>query len=309
MRECRIKVDSIQETTWILSQAGTPYKFTKMDLRADRKLMLLFEKESPDIVLHFAAQAGVRYSLDHPHSYIDSNLTGFLNVLEGCRHYPVSHLIFASSSSVYGLNRNIPFSVHNPADHPISLYAATKKSNELMAHAYSHLYNVPVTGLRFFTVYGPWGRPDMALFKFTEAILHDRPIDVYNHGNMTRDFTYIDDIIEGVFQVMKTPAQPDKSWSPQTPNPSTSTAPYRIYNIGNCQPVNLNEFIRALEDALGKKARKNYLPLQPGDVPDTQADMEDMTVQFRYHPKIQVEEGVKQFVRWYLDVYKNSKDL
>jgi len=236
----------------------------------------LFAREKFNQVVNLAAQAGVRYSLENPYAYVDSNIIGFVNLLEGCRHHPVKHLVFASSSSVYGLNSKMPFSVHHNVDHPISLYAATKKANELMAHTYAHLYGLPSTGLRFFTVYGPWGRPDMAYFKFTQAILEDLPIEVYNHGRMQRDFTYIDDIIEGVISVLDNPPQPNLTWSSDTPDPSSSPAPYRLYNIGNNHPVELMYFIETLEKALGKQAKKNWLPMQAGDVRATYADIEDL---------------------------------
>jgi len=251
-----------------------------------------------------AAQAGVRYSLVNPHAYTDSNIAGFLNILEGCRHSRVEHLVYASSSSVYGGHTRMPFSVHDNVDHPVSMYAATKKANELMAHTYAHLYGLPCTGIRFFTVYGPWGRPDMALFIFTKAILAGKTIDVFNHGKMRRDFTYIDDIVEGVVRVLDKPATPDPNWSGEEPNPGTSSAPYRLYNIGNHQPVELLRFIEALEDALGIKAEKNFLPLQPGDVPATYADVDDLIKDVDFKPNTPIEVGIRRFVEWYRSFYQ-----
>ncbi len=270
----------------------------------DRKAVeTAFRQHRPRRVVHLAAQAGVRYSLENPHAYIDANLVGFCNVLESCRHGEVEHLVYASSSSVYGANTAMPFSVHHNVDHPVSLYAATKKANELMAHTYSHLYGLPTTGLRFFTVYGPWGRPDMALFKFTRNILAGKPIDVYNYGRHRRDFTYIDDIVEGVIRTLDHIAEPDPDWSGDRPDPGTSRAPYRIYNIGCHNPVELMRFIEVLEDALGKKAEKNFLPLQQGDVPATYADVSDLMRDVGYAPSVPVEEGIPRFVAWYLDYY------
>ena len=273
------------------------------DVRADisdrTAVAKLFERERPAAVVNLAAQAGVRYSLENPHAYVNANLVGFLNVLEGCRHHGIGHLVYASSSSVYGANRTLPFSVRHNVDHPLSLYAATKKANELMAHSYSHLYGLPATGLRFFTVYGPWGRPDMALFRFTRNILEGRPIDVFNRGRHRRDFTYIDDIVEGVVRVLDRPAPPNEHWSAESPDPATSTAPYRIYNIGNSRWVRLERYIEVLETCLGRKAQKNYLPLQPGDVPDTFADVDDLEAEFDYRPGTSIEVGVRRFVDWY----------
>jgi UDP-glucuronate 4-epimerase len=265
----------------------------------------LFAGESFDVVINLAAQAGVRYSLANPHAYVDANLVGFMNVLEGCRHSGVRHLVYASSSSVYGANTTMPFSVHDNVDHPVSLYAASKKANELMAHTYSHLYDLPTTGLRFFTVYGPWGRPDMALFLFSRAILAGQPIDVFNHGRMRRDFTYIDDIVEGVVRVADRPAQPDPQWSGASPDPGTSAAPYRLYNIGNHNPVELMRLIEVLEEALGRKATKNFLPIQPGDVPATYADVDDLIRDVGFKPETSIEEGVGRFVEWYRGYYKS----
>jgi UDP-glucuronate 4-epimerase len=280
------------------------FRFLKADL-ADREIMSqLFSNGKFHIVVNLAAQAGVRYSLINPYSYIESNISGFMNVLEGCRHNRVGHLVFASSSSVYGANTKMPFSACHNVDHPISLYAATKKANELMAHTYSSLYGIPCTGLRFFTVYGPWGRPDMALFLFAKAILEDRPINVFNYGRMKRDFTYIDDIIEGVFRVSANIPRPDPRWNGDNPNSATSYAPYRLYNIGNNNPVELMRFIEVLEDFLGKKARKNLLPIQPGDVAATYADVEDLVADVGFKPDTSIEAGIERFVRWYKEYYK-----
>jgi UDP-glucuronate 4-epimerase len=283
---------------------GKPgFRFQKIDI-ADRPGMeRLFAENKPEKVINLAAQAGVRYSLKNPHAYIDSNIVGFTNILEGCRHTNVRHLVYASSSSVYGANTKMPFSVHDNVDHPVSLYAATKKANELMAHTYSHLYGLPTTGLRFFTVYGPWGRPDMALFLFTDAILKGRPIDVYNNGDMQRDFTYIDDIVEGVVRVAHKPAAPNPEWTDADPDPGSSKAPFRVYNIGNNQPVALLDMIKTLEDCLGKKAIKNLLPMQPGDVPATFADIEDLSREVGFRPETTLENGVRNFVQWHRSFY------
>ncbi|SMC10135.1 NAD-dependent epimerase [Nitratiruptor tergarcus] len=277
--------------------------FYRIDLEDKSAIEAIFKEHKPTHVCNLAAQAGVRYSLTNPDAYIQSNIVGFLNILEACRHNEVEHLAYASSSSVYGLNERMPFSVEDNVDHPISLYAASKKSNELMAHTYSHLYGIPTTGLRFFTVYGPWGRPDMALFLFTKAILEDRPIDVFNYGKMKRDFTYIDDIVEGVVRVIDNPAQPDACWSGRRPNPASSNAPYRVYNIGNGSPVELMDFIKAIEKALGKEAKKNMLPIQPGDVPATWADTTALERDLGYKPGTPIEYGVEQFVKWYREFY------
>jgi UDP-glucuronate 4-epimerase len=278
------------------------------DVRArieDRQAMAeTFGKYQPQRVINLAAQAGVRYSIENPDAYIDSNLVGFGNILQGCRQHHVEHLVYASSSSVYGSNTNMPFSVHDNVDHPVSLYAATKKANELMAHTYSHLYNVPTTGLRFFTVYGPWGRPDMALFLFTRKILADEPIPVFNYGKHRRDFTYIDDIVEGVIRVLDRPAPANADWSGDAPDSATSRAPYRLYNIGNNQPVELMHYIETLEKCLGKTAEKELLPLQPGDVPDTYANVEDLVNDLGYKPQTSVEDGVANFVAWYREYYQ-----
>ncbi len=279
------------------------FSFVKMGL-ADRAGMAnLFAGEQFDKVVNLAAQAGVRYSLENPHAYIDSNISGFTNILEGCRHNQVQHLVYASSSSVYGANEEMPFSVHDNIDHPISLYAASKKANELMAHAYSHLYSLPTTGLRFFTVYGPWGRPDMALFLFTRAMLAGQAIDVFNHGKMKRDFTYIDDIAEGVVRVLDRPATPNPDWDGRHPDPGSSRAPWRVYNIGSNNPVELMAFIEAIEKALGLTAKKNLLPMQAGDVPATFADMDDLVRDIGYRPQTSIEDGIAAFVRWYREYY------
>jgi UDP-glucuronate 4-epimerase len=262
-----------------------------------------FARHKPNRVINLAAQAGVRYAFQNPHSYVDSNLVGFLHILEGCRHHGVEHLVFASSSSVYGANTRMPFSVHDNVDHPLSLYAATKKSNELMAHTYAHLYRIPSTGLRFFTVYGPWGRPDMSPFLFTKAILEGRPIDVFNNGRHSRDFTYIDDIVEGVVRTLDRIATPNEAWNSDKPDPATSKAPYRLYNIGNNQPVELMYFIECIEKAVGRPAIKNYLPLQPGDVERTCADVEQLVADVGFKPKMPIEEGIDRFVAWYRAYY------
>ncbi len=303
LKEARLK--RIEETLAAADpeKKGT-FRFIKMDL-ADRQAMEeLFATEKFDKVMNLAAQAGVRYSIENPLSYVDSNIVGFAHILEGCRHNKVKHLVYASSSSVYGLNESMPFSIHDNVDHPISLYAASKKSGELMAHTYSHLYQLPTTGLRFFTVYGPWDRPDMALQKFAKAIFEDKAIDVYNYGKHRRDFTYIDDIVEGIIRVLDNVAQPNPDWSGKTPDSATSPAPWRIYNIGNQQPVELMTYIETLEKYLGKTAEKNLLPLQPGDVPDTFADVEDLVRDVDYKPSTTVDEGIKNFAAWYKDYYK-----
>ncbi len=280
------------------------FSFCKISIEDSAAMSALFTQFKPHRVIHLAAQAGVRYSLENPHAYIDSNLQGFINILEGCRHQAVEHLVYASSSSVYGGNTALPFSEHDNIDHPVSLYAATKKANELMAHTYSHLFRLPTTGLRFFTVYGPWGRPDMALFLFTKAILEDRPINVFNHGKMVRDFTYIDDIVEGIIRVIDKPATPNPLFDPATPDPASSNAPYRIFNIGNNQPTPLMEYISSLETALGKTAQKNYLAMQSGDVPVTAANTEELYTWVGFKPNTAVQQGVKQFIYWYRNYYK-----
>ena len=286
-------------------ETNSNFQFIKLDL-ADRNGMAeLFNRYKFNQVVNLAAQAGVRYSLENPYAYVDTNVIGFVNLLEGCRHHAIEHLVFASSSSVYGLNTKMPFSVEHNVDHPVSLYAATKKSNELMAHTYSHLYGLPTTGLRFFTVYGPWGRPDMAYFKFTKAILANQPIDVYNFGKMQRDFTYIDDIVEGVLKIIQHKPQADPNWSSDTSNPSSSTAPYKIYNIGNNQSVDLMYFIKTLENALGKKANMNMLPMQPGDVKMTYANIDDLKTDFNWQPQTSIEEGLTNFIDWYTNYYRS----
>ena len=282
----------------LLPSAG--FTFERTDLQDTPALETLFSRDRFDIVINLAAQAGVRYSLENPRAYIDSNIVGFTNILECCRHHAVGHLVYASSSSVYGMNTTMPFSVHDNVDHPISLYAASKKANELMAHTYSHLYGLPTTGLRFFTVYGPWGRPDMALFLFTRAILNNEPIKVFNNGNMRRDFTYIDDIVEGVARIAMQPASSNPDWNPSQPDPGSSSAPYRLFNIGNHNPVNLDVFISAIEQALGKTAHRQLMPMQPGDVTATYADVQDLAAAIDYRPDTPIVEGVQRFVDWYL---------
>jgi UDP-glucuronate 4-epimerase len=279
------------------------FTFARLDLADRAGMERLFAANRFDVVINLAAQAGVRYSLKNPQAYIEANIVGFTNILEGCRHHGVKHLVFASSSSVYGANTKMPFSVHDNVDHPVSLYAASKKANELMAHTYSHLYGLPCTGLRFFTVYGPWGRPDMALFLFTDAILKGRPIQVFNHGRMQRDFTYIDDIVEGVVRVMGRLPAPNPAWSGERPDPGTSYAPYKIYNIGNNQPVELNTFIATIESVLGRTAQKEFLDMQPGDVPATYADVDDLMADVGFKPATPIREGIERFVAWYKSYY------
>ncbi len=285
-------------------QSAPNFSFVELDIADRSGMQALFESNPFDVVVNLAAQAGVRYSLQNPHAYVDSNLVGFVNILEGCRHNDVKHLVFASSSSVYGANTKMPFSVHHNVDHPVSLYAATKKANELMAHTYSHLYGLCCTGLRFFTVYGPWGRPDMALFLFTKAILENRPIKVFNHGKMQRDFTYIDDIIEGVTRVMGRLPDPNPQWRGDQPDPGTSYTPYKIYNIGNNNPVELMDFINVIENALGSEAKKEYLDLQPGDVPATYADVDDLIADAGFKPQTPITSGIQKFVDWYREYYQ-----
>ena len=282
------------------------FTFYKIDLSDKTAVEDLFKKEKPEYVINLAAQAGVRYSLTNPHAYITSNIVGFTNILENCRHNEVKHLVYASSSSVYGANTEMPFSVHDNVDHPLSLYAATKKANELMAHTYSHLYGLPTTGLRFFTVYGPWGRPDMALFLFAEAILKGEPINVFNYGKMQRDFTYVDDIVEGVVRVTKRTPEGNPEWTGHSPDPGSSKAPFKIYNIGNNKPVELQYLIEVLENALGKKAEKNYMPIQPGDVPATYADVDDLIRDVGFKPATPIEKGVQKFVDWYLSYHEGK---
>ena len=284
--------------------ARSGFGFARQDIAERAGMSRIFEHGGFERVVHLAAQAGVRYSIENPHAYVDANLLGFMNILEGVRHRPVEHLVYASSSSVYGANRQLPFSVEHNVDHPVSLYAATKKANELMAHCYSHLYDVPTTGLRFFTVYGPWGRPDMALFTFTRKILAGEPIDVFNYGKHRRDFTYVDDIVEGIVRVLDHVAAPDENWGRGKPSPATSAAPYRIYNIGNNRAEELGRYIEVLEEVLGKKAERNLLPLQPGDVPDTYADVSELITDLDYRPGTPIEVGVRRFVDWYRDFYR-----
>ncbi len=286
------------------ADAAGKFTFIRLDLADRAGMAKLFAEQGLDAVVNLAAQAGVRYSIENPLAYIDSNLVGFGHILEGCRHNGVKHLVYASSSSVYGANESMPFSVHDNVDHPLSLYAASKKANELMAHTYSHLYNLPTTGLRFFTVYGPWSRPDMAMFKFTKAILAGKPIDVFNYGKHRRDFTYIDDIVEGVIRTLDHTATGNPEWSGMQPDPGTSKAPWRVYNIGNQNPMELMDYIRAIEDALGMKAELNLLPLQPGDVPDTYADVDALVQDVGYRPSMSVDEGTRRFVQWYRDYYQ-----
>jgi UDP-glucuronate 4-epimerase len=280
------------------------FRFIQADLEDRTIVEATFAEERPERVIHLAAQAGVRYSIDHPHAYISSNVTGFLHILEGCRHHGVEHLVYASSSSVYGANRKLPFDVSDPVDHPVSLYGATKKANELMAHSYAHLFGLPVTGLRFFTVYGPWGRPDMSLFLFTRKILAGEPIEVFNYGRHARDFTYIDDAIEGVLRAFDVIAAPDPNWRAEAPDPATSSAPYRLYNIGNHSPVALLDYIAAIEKALGRKAKLELLPQQPGDVEETYANCEALKAATGFQPSTQLEQGIERFVAWYRDYYK-----
>jgi len=295
--------ENIEYNKLIQSKKFDKYKFIKLNLEDKENLDKLFKEEKFDAVCNLAAQAGVRYSLTNPMSYMNSNIIGFMNILEACRHFEVKNLSYASSSSVYGLNQKQPFSTHDSVNHPISLYAASKKSNELMAHTYSHLFNIPTTGLRFFTVYGPWGRPDMALFLFTKAILEDKPIDVFNYGNMQRDFTYVDDIVEGIVRVIDNPAKPNANFDALNPDPSSSSAPYKVYNIGNNAPVKLMDFIEAIEEKIGKKAEKNMLPIQAGDVPSTYADVTDLINDLGYKPQTSVKEGISKFVDWYREFF------
>ncbi len=294
---------SISYGDLVQSTIHPAYRFIQLKLEDKEQIMNLFKKEQFNVVINLAAQAGVRYSLTNPEAYIDSNITGFLNILEACRYHPVENLIYASSSSVYGLNSNMPFSVRSNVDHPVSLYAASKKSNELMAHTYSHLFGIPTIGLRFFTVYGPWGRPDMALFLFTDAILRDRPIEVFNHGKMERDFTYIDDIVNGIAKMVDRPPKGNSKWDPVHPDPSGSTAPYRLYNIGNNSPVRLMDFIEAIEKALGKEAIKEMKPIQPGDVVKTWADVDALAEDYDYRPGTPIQQGVNSFIAWFRKYY------
>lgn len=298
IKEARLKI--LEETA---ARTGSEYAFVRQDLADQQAVNAAFAEHKPDRVIHLAAQAGVRYSIENPHAYVQSNVVAFTNILEACRYGEVEHLTYASTSSVYGANTKMPFSEHEGVDHPLQFYAATKKANELMAHSYSHLFRLPTTGLRFFTVYGPWGRPDMALFLFTRKILAGEPIPVFNHGNHTRDFTYVEDIVEGVIRASDDIAQPNPDWNSDTPDPATSNAPYRLFNIGNNNPVKLSAYIEALEEALGKKAIKDLLPLQPGDVPDTYADSSELEQAVGYKPATPVKEGVANFVEWYKTFY------
>ncbi|MDR3666518.1 MAG: NAD-dependent epimerase [Ignavibacteriaceae bacterium] len=306
LEKCGIPGDKINCKSALQSQCFNNYKFVKLDLTDRKNLAELFEEEKFDYVVNLAAQAGVRYSIDNPYVYIESNVVGFLNILENARNNSIKHLVYASSSSVYGLNEKFPFSTKDNVDHPISLYSASKKANELMAHTYSHLYKIPTTGLRFFSVYGPWGRPDMAFFKFTKSILNDQPIEVYNHGNMKRDFTYIDDIVTGIEKVLKHIPKGNNEWNGKTPDPGSSKAQYKLYNIGNNSSVSLLSFIEAIEKKLNKKAEKILLPMQPGDVPNTMADIDDLIEDLNYKPKTSIDFGIGKFIDWYLDYYKIS---
>lgn len=299
-----IENDEIEYGKLVQSKTHSNYQFIQLNLEDKEGLEKLFTEQKFYKVINLAAQAGVRYSLTNPQVYMDSNITGFLNILECCRHHQIKHLTYASSSSVYGLNESLPFSTKDNVDHPISLYAASKKANELMAHTYSHLFKIPTTGLRFFTVYGPWGRPDMALFLFTKAIFENKPIDVFNHGEMQRDFTYIDDIVEGIIRVNDNPPKENSNWNPNSDDASVSSAPYKIYNIGNNNPVKLMDFITALENKIGKTAEKNMLPIQAGDVPSTYADVSDLIRDMDYKPQTSIQEGIDQFVDWYRDFFK-----
>lgn len=298
-----IKKEDISENKLVNSSIYSNHKFIKLDLDNTNDINKLFENEKFDAVCNLAAQAGVRYSIENPHVYIQSNVVGFMNILEACRHNNIKNLSYASSSSVYGLNKSQPFNTNDHTNHPVSLYAATKKSNELMAHTYSHLYNISTTGLRFFTVYGPWGRPDMAPILFADAISNDREIEVFNHGNMSRDFTYIDDIIEGIIKVIENPAKANKNFDANNPNPSISSAPYQIYNIGNNSPTKLLDFIKTLETAIGKKAKKKFMDMQDGDVLSTYANIDDMTKDFEYKAKTKLDEGIEEFIKWYNNFY------
>jgi len=304
LRAAGIEKEEIVEGRIVTSRSNPAYTFIKLGLEDYQSLYRLFDDQRYDVVINLAAQAGVRYSLTNPGAYLSSNITGFLNILEACRHIGVGNLIYASSSSVYGLNTSMPFSVSNNVDHPVSLYAASKKSNELMAHTYSHLFGIPTTGLRFFTVYGPWGRPDMALFIFTKAILAGEPLSVFNYGEMERDFTYVDDIVNGISRMVEKPAAADLSWSGSDPDPAASSAPYRVYNIGNSSPVKLMDFVHAIEKSLGKKAILKPEPMQAGDVPKTWADVSELEKDFAYRPATSVEEGVERFIEWYRNYYR-----
>jgi len=301
--DCGIRIQKIKHNILVQSDKYEHYHFIKLDLSDQKNVYRLFEVEKFDVVVNLAAQAGVRYSITNPDAYLQSNIIGFYNILEASRQHKIKHLVFASSSSVYGWNEKLPFSTSDNVDHPISLYAASKKSNELMAHCYSALYNIPSTGLRFFTVYGPWGRPDMALFLFAKNIIEGKPIDVYNYGNMLRDFTYIDDIVEGIQRVIQNPPQGNSKWDGKNPDPGSSKAPYKIYNIGNNSPVKLMDFIQAIENKLGKQAKKNLMPLQPGDVPASHADVSDLIADMGYKPQTPIQQGINRFIDWYLEFY------
>ena len=301
---CGIHIQNIKHNVIVQSTKFNNYKFIKLDLSDQKHIYRLFENEQFDIVVNLAAQAGVRYSITNPDAYLQSNIIGFYNILEACRQNRIKHLVYASSSSVYGWNEKMPFSTSDNVDHPISLYAASKKSNELLAHSYSALFNIPTTGLRFFTVYGPWGRPDMALFLFAKNIIEGKPIEVYNNGNMMRDFTYVDDIVEGINRVVDNEPKGNKKWDGMKPDPGSSKAPYKIYNIGNNSPIRLLDFIKAIEKAIGKEAIKNMLPLQPGDVPASHADVADLVEDMGYEPRTPIQEGIDKFIDWYLEFYK-----
>jgi UDP-glucuronate 4-epimerase len=300
--------EQIVDNKIVKSETIKRFRFIKAQLEDKEIIEQLVSNEQFDVVINLAAQAGVRYSIENPGAYINSNVVGFLNILECCRHNNIKHLVYASSSSVYGLNTTMPLSTHESTEHPMSLYAATKKSNELFAHSYSHLYGLPTTGLRFFTVYGPWGRPDMALFLFTKAVEAGEPINIFNNGNMIRDFTYIDDIVESIGRLCLKPAEKNTCWDSSNPDPSSSSAPYKIFNIGNSNPLKLNEYIAFIEEFLGKKAIKNYLPMQPGDVPTTNADTKDLAEWIGFKPNTAVRDGIKDFIKWYVDYYKNTKN-
>ena len=307
LKELGIEKEDIEDRQKCVSKKYDRHSFYKIDLADKEAMNKLFETEEFDAVMHLAAQAGVRYSIENPHAYVQSNIMGFLNILEGCRRMGVKNLAYASSSSVYGLNQSQPFKTTDKTEHPVSLYAATKKSNEMMAHTYAHLYGIRTTGLRFFTVYGPWGRPDMAPMLFTEAILNDKPVNVFNNGRMSRDFTYIDDIVDGLIKVINKPAKPNEKWNPDDPDISSSSAPYKLYNIGNNAPVLLMEFIQILEEALGKKAEKNFMPMQDGDVVSTYADVTGLMEEFEYKPDTNLKDGISKFVKWYKDFYGVEK--
>ncbi len=304
--DCGIRIQNIKHNEIVRSDKYHNYQFIKLDMFEQQKIFDLFKNEKFDVVVNLAAQAGVRYSISNPDAYLNSNIIGFYNILEACRHNQIKHLVYASSSSVYGWNEKMPFSTSDNVDHPISLYAATKKSNELFAHSYSALYNLPTTGLRFFTVYGPWGRPDMALFMFAKNIIEGKQIDVFNHGNMIRDFTYIDDIVEGIYRVIQNPPKGNAEWNGKNPDPGSSKAPYKIYNIGNNDPVRLLDFIEAIERKLDKKSKKNMLPLQVGDVPASNADVTDLINDLEYKPETSIQDGIDRFIDWYLEFYKDK---